>query len=75
MKNSNEFGKEVCEIKLDPNEAQQFYNMSTLFMSSVLINKALEVIKVKLGDDNALSERTHLVYWNLTRLSDYWVCA
>ena len=42
VKNSNEFAKEVQEIKLDPDEDLQSYDMSKLFMS-VLISKVLEV--------------------------------
>ena len=44
MESSNEFVKEVQEIKLDPDEEFQSYDVSVLF-TSVLIDKALEVIK------------------------------
>ena len=59
LKNSNKFAKEVREIKLDTDEELRSYDVSTL-LTSVLINKALDVIKVKLAEDNTLSEKTPL---------------
>ena len=59
VKNTSEFAKEVHEIKLDPNDELRSYNMSVLYMSET-IDKALEVIKVKLEEDNTLRERTPL---------------
>ena len=44
MESSNEFVKEVQEIKLDPDEELQSYDVSVLFMN-VLIDKALGVIE------------------------------
>ena len=68
VKNSNEFVKEIQEIKLDPEEELQSYEVSKLFMS-VPMNKVLEVITVKLEEDNTLRERTPLepddIIWRL----------
>ena len=53
VRNSNKFVKEVRRWWMHS------YDMSALF-TSVLINKALEVIMVKLEEDNTLSETTPL---------------
>ena len=65
MKNLNKFAKEVCEIKVD--KELQFYDVSTLF-TSVLIDKALKVMMVKLEVITTLSERTPLEPDNIIRL-------
>ena len=67
MKNSSEFAKEICEIKLDPDKELRSYDVSALF-TSVLINKALVVIKEKLEEDDTLSEGTPLEPDNIIRL-------
>ena len=68
VRNSNELVKEVREIKLGPDEELRCYDVSALFMS-VLITKALELIRLKLEEDNTLSERTPLEPDNIIRLS------
>ena len=55
IKNSNQFVKEVREIMLDTNEMCS-YDVSMLFMS-ILMYKVLEMIRVKLEEDNTLRER------------------
>ena len=47
VKNSNEFVKEVPEIRLDPDNKLRSYDVLALF-TSVPIDKALLVIKEKL---------------------------
>ena len=59
VKNSNEFAKEVRELKLEPDEELRSYYVSALF-TGVLTDKVLEVIKLKLEENNTLSERTLL---------------
>ena len=59
VKNSNEFVKEVREIRLDPEKELRSYDVSALF-TSVSIDKALLVIKEKVKEDDTLSERTSL---------------
>ena len=54
VKNLNAFAKELQEIKLDPDEELIFYDVSAL-LTSVPINNALEVIKLKLEEDDTLS--------------------
>ena len=67
VKNSNEFVKEVQEIRLDPDEELRSYDVSALF-TSVLIDKAPLVIKDKLEEDDTLSERTSLEPDDIIRL-------
>ena len=67
VKNSNEFVKEVCEIKLNSDEELQSYDVSALF-TSVPVDKALGVIRLKLEEDNTLSKRTPLEPEDIIRL-------
>ena len=67
VKNSNEFAKESCEIKLHPDEELLSYVVSALF-TSVPIDKALVVIKEKLEEDDTLSGRTLLEPDDIIRL-------
>ena len=62
VQNSNEFAKEVQEIKFEPDEELQSYDVSALFMS-VPIDKVLKVIKAKL-EENKHKMREHC--WKLT---------
>ena len=56
QKNSNEVVKEVLEIQFDPDKELTAYDVSVMF-TSVQINKSLEVINLKLEEDDTLSER------------------
>ena len=67
VKNSNEFAKEVQEIRLDPDKAQHSYDALALF-TSVLIDKALLVIKEKLEEDDTLIKRRSLEPYDIIRL-------
>ena len=59
IKISNTFMKEVRELKLDTYEELLSYDVSAL-CTSMQIDKALEVIRVKLEADNTLKKRTPL---------------
>ena len=66
VKNLNEFAKEVREIKLDPRGAEILQCVCTVHECAD--RQALEVIKLKLEEDDTLSERTPLNPDDLIRL-------
>ena len=63
--NSKDFLKDVTEIQIEPNEDLCSYD-NVSFVPSV--DKALEVIGEKLGEDQTLRDRTPLVPDDIIRL-------
>ena len=67
VKNSKDFVRDVREIRIEPNKELQSYIVSAL-CTSVPVDKALEVIRERLEEDQILSNRTPLAPDDITWL-------
>ena len=67
VKNCKDFVKDVSKIRIKPDEELHSYDVSALF-TSVLVNKALNVIRETLEEDQTLRDRTHLALDDIIQL-------
>ena len=67
VKNSRDFVRDVREIRIELDEELRSYDVSALF-TSVPVDKALDVIREKLEEDQTLRDRTPLIPGDIIRL-------
>ena len=66
-KNAKDFARDVREIRIEPDEELQSYDVSALF-TSVPVDKAVELITEKLEEDQTLRDMTLLAPDDIIRL-------
>ena len=67
VKNSKDFVIDIREIRIEPDEGPHSYDVSALF-TSVPVDKALDVIREKLEEDQTLKNRTPVFPLDIIRV-------
>ena len=67
MKNLKDFMKDIREIRIQPDEELHSHDVSAFF-TSVPVDKALDVIREKLEEDQTLQDRTSGIRHDIIRL-------
>ena len=70
LKNSQELVKKVKELHLEPHDKLVSFDVSALF-TSVPVDQALDVIKIRLEEDQTLSQRTALTASQVIQLLSF----